>query len=593
MTNSILYFSIYLLEVSLCLLITCLVYYFLTKKNTFYRLNRFVLIAIVLISSVLPLLHIDVSTSGTSGFPGLLHNNLTTFLSTTSNATETTGKILTPVIEEENSSQVNSMSSASHSFSWSVILLTLYLAGAFFMLARFFTGIYKIFSLRNSASYSSSEGHYITNARNQAFSFFGWIFIPGYILAEKEYSIILQHERIHSQERHSIDVFLFEIAKILLWFNPVIYFLAKESRLINEYFTDRVMTDQNGIERYSNTLFSQKVCPPIADYTISIANNFALYSLKPRVMQLIKKPTASKNKLLYLGYLPVISILFLTFSCEMHDEVTNPDKVKSIKAYFHDEYGDQTERNGSVMVNFDIAELEKPSFSILGTGVNMMKEQLEFIQWGPEVNILQFGEEWPEIRKKWSELTGEKLLDIINGTSMYVVDENGSRTFKKTGKIERELTPEGFEIVKVLGYNDKGLQMSVISYDRGELYEYDVNGNIIAVRTNRRIPRSNHEVVVEDIHGRTPTLTKEVIDRYDLTYDAAGNLVKSHLNGKLNKTFKYDEQNRLSEVNVFRNNKMARYYKLFYEAAKDISQVRAYNANEEIEYSLEYEYEYF
>jgi hypothetical protein len=61
----------------------------------------------------------------------------------------------------------------------------------------------------------------LTNS-NAAFSFFHYVFLGDKITANHR-SSILEHERVHVEQKHTLDLLFFEVLRIVFWFNPLVY----------------------------------------------------------------------------------------------------------------------------------------------------------------------------------------------------------------------------------------------------------------------------------------------------------------------------------------------------------------------------------
>ena len=55
---------------------------------------------------------------------------------------------------------------------------------------------------------------------------------------------LLAHEEAHVRHRHSYDVVVVEVLTALQWFNPVVWFLRQELRVVHEYEADTPKRDQ-------------------------------------------------------------------------------------------------------------------------------------------------------------------------------------------------------------------------------------------------------------------------------------------------------------------------------------------------------------
>jgi len=79
-----------------------------------------------------------------------------------------------------------------------------------------------------------------------AFSFGHWV-----LLSQNDYDHhrlpLLAHEQAHIRLNHFYDLLLLEIVKIVHWFNPVVYRMAKDLKEIHEFQADDY-TLTNGID---------------------------------------------------------------------------------------------------------------------------------------------------------------------------------------------------------------------------------------------------------------------------------------------------------------------------------------------------------
>lgn len=74
------------------------------------------------------------------------------------------------------------------------------------------------------------------------FSFFKFL-VVGNSSPEPEREIIL-HEKAHINQRHTLDILLVELLKIVFWFNPVVYLYRNALNELHEYLADKAVLDQ-------------------------------------------------------------------------------------------------------------------------------------------------------------------------------------------------------------------------------------------------------------------------------------------------------------------------------------------------------------
>jgi beta-lactamase regulating signal transducer with metallopeptidase domain len=72
-----------------------------------------------------------------------------------------------------------------------------------------------------------------------------------------ENSIFL-HEEIHVKQKHTADVLFTEILKILLWFNPFIYFYKRAMVTNHEFIADeQVIYNNKNIKSYQELILKK------------------------------------------------------------------------------------------------------------------------------------------------------------------------------------------------------------------------------------------------------------------------------------------------------------------------------------------------
>ncbi len=172
------------------------------------------------------------------------------------------------------------------------------------LLLRFILRLFSIKKLRKETGY-------------QAYSFFNTIKInqPG---AQKE--VILNHEKVHVKQMHSLDVICFEIFAIINWFNPVIYFYRSAIKHIHEFIADEIavktMPDKAS---YATLLLSYQlqVKPHI------LTNNFFNHNLLKRRINMLVQTKSTKKALLKYGLsLPLFLMVILLSSAAINDNKT-------------------------------------------------------------------------------------------------------------------------------------------------------------------------------------------------------------------------------------------------------------------------------
>jgi len=260
---------IYLLNASLLLVLVLALYQLLLRNNTFHLVNRFYLLAGVLISLIVPLL------------PTVNNSSLLSFL-----------------------------------------LLT-YAIGVAAMLLRLLIGIVKVLRSWTQMKREKYVSAILLHSDKDipAYSFFNRIVIPSQLETDFiKYNMILSHEQIHVQQKHSWDSMFLELVKSFLWFNPFVYILKNELSKQHEFFVDRKLTEKTGAtEQYGRLLIVQSGHLLNNSFTNAYNNSF----IKNRIQMMMK--TNDKSSSLFRHALSIGLVLVIAFftACQTDAPISN------------------------------------------------------------------------------------------------------------------------------------------------------------------------------------------------------------------------------------------------------------------------------
>lgn len=339
------------IEIAICLALFYMIYWLFLRKETFFKLNRFYLLFSVIISLLLPLLNINlVSNSGENSFlvkylitpieqyeqnftsgmkenyllkqygliPGENHK-IVNEVGGSSNLTDNHSIITGATSQPNQSPLINS----KQAYNWVNRLLIVYFIGVAFFFIRFIINLVWLFSyVIKSKSQQISGTTVIQLERNLSpFSFFNYVFLNPTHCSDEEMSNILAHEKIHIQQRHSIDVIMFELLLVFQWFNPFVWFYKRDIKITHEYLAD-IGTLDSGIEleEYHYALLNQT----LRANNFEITSSFNL-SVKKRIAMMMKKRSSRWSTLKFTLALPALFVLFSAFAvnCNTSEEANN------------------------------------------------------------------------------------------------------------------------------------------------------------------------------------------------------------------------------------------------------------------------------
>ena len=292
----------YIIQVVLFQVLFLAIYDFFLSKETFFTKNRWYLLSTPIVSFLLPLVQIP-------SFQKAIPQEYVTYLPEI---------ILSPERVIQEASWYQSVNYLDVFFLVGVVLFSILFA----------TKLVKIIKLIRAYKLRKKEGFTLVliPKQSKAFSFFNYIFL-GEEIPDTQKEQIIAHELVHSKQKHSFDLLLFELLKIMMWFNPMIYSYQKRITLVHEYISDAVATKSEPKDEYINQLLSNF----FQVENIAFINQFYKQTLiKKRIIMMKKKQSKKMNQLKYLVLIPVLlSMLFYT-SCSSSRQVTKTAKAIEI-----------------------------------------------------------------------------------------------------------------------------------------------------------------------------------------------------------------------------------------------------------------------
>lgn len=279
---------LYLGKVSLYWILLYGCYALLLRHHTFFGWNRAYLLGALLLSFALPLVQ---------------YPEASTVLPTVTYAAGTL-----PALVSAPAPFVVYAQSAAKVPSWEVLLGTLYAAGVVFMLVRLVLQFRVLFSFFKKGERIPMEDYtliLLDDDQIGSFSFMKWIVINRTDYAEN-LDTILNHELVHVQQRHSWDILLVEVLRVVFWFNPVLILYKKSLQQVHEYLADREAALPR--DRYASFLVEYAFQTSVPDLT----NQFFTSSfVKNRIIMLYKNKNSNWVLGKYFAIVPLIGLVLM------------------------------------------------------------------------------------------------------------------------------------------------------------------------------------------------------------------------------------------------------------------------------------------
>lgn len=283
----------------LCSGLLWLFYFLLLEKGKMHVYNRMYLLFVPFIAIIIPFLSLNIS-----------------WLPNISSISEWLGFYQLP------NETITGNPDKSSRYNLSTWLTGIYLIGVGFFLIRYIKGIFTIMKLiRNNNKIESNRLTYVLiPEKSSSFSFLKYL-----ICNRDEYhnnqipQAILQHEKVHIEQRHSLDILFIEFIQIIWWFNPFIYLIKSSIRLNHEFLADSyTINSANELTEYQLLLLNQL---SRKDHLFTSAFNYS--QTKKRILMMNKKENFKRSAWSLAMIFPLAALIFFGFT-EVNDREIPP-----------------------------------------------------------------------------------------------------------------------------------------------------------------------------------------------------------------------------------------------------------------------------
>lgn len=277
----------YTWRVAACLAVAWLFFRLLLGRETFCHLNRLVVLALLVLSFLLPLCVITVRREVPIPYEVWVH------------ATEVRSAAA-PV-------------SAAAPFPWAALLGGLYLAGVLAAACRMAWSLAAVVRvIRRGRRERLADGVVLVRSPQPVTPFSWGRYV---VLAEtepaEEVATILLHERAHVRLHHTWDLLFADLAGCLQWFNPAVWLLRRELCAIHEYEADRAVLEAGTDARTYQLLLVRRA---VGTQAFVAANNFNHSKLQNRIAMMLKKRSSRWAAARTLLILPLSALALGAFA---------------------------------------------------------------------------------------------------------------------------------------------------------------------------------------------------------------------------------------------------------------------------------------
>lgn len=298
-------FFIYSVKVAVCLALFYLFHKLLMSRDTFYTFNRFAILSMMLLSLVLPLVHLSLDSEaginrGTVALEGLVAQ--------------------TVVADGGNG--------VGEGLSLTQVLLAAYVLGVVLFVGKALLSVGSLLRLiRRARCVEVRNGIRIYTMQGDIspFSWFRYIIMSEKDWQENRREIVL-HEMAHIRRCHSMDVAVCNMMIVFQWYNPAAWLLKRELQTVHEYEADEAVLSAGVDATHYQMLLIRKA---VGERLFSMANNLNHNSLKKRITMMKIKRTNPMQKAKIAFVLPLAAMTVAAFASQKVENLSEKVEQES------------------------------------------------------------------------------------------------------------------------------------------------------------------------------------------------------------------------------------------------------------------------
>ncbi len=292
MTNGLL---LYCLFVAIFLDIFYLAHRYIFTKYSFLKWDRFYFLSIIIFAFILPIIHIS----------SIFELNIDKVI---------TQKTLSRIDFTQGLITIRNDQSTYNLIHLFYFLNLVYFIGFVSKLLFFVWDIIKIRkqTLHPIPVIVQNIKVYKCRSKEIAFTLFNKIYVSEYFfqLPEDSHLKILGHEQVHSHQQHTIDIVLFSLISIILWFNPLNRSILKTIKSIHEFLADEAVISKENPQDYMQLLL--KMATNKKAWNLSSA--FSGIDLKKRILIMKRYTNEQRQKRLFLFFIPILVLILFALT---------------------------------------------------------------------------------------------------------------------------------------------------------------------------------------------------------------------------------------------------------------------------------------
>lgn len=377
---------IYIAKSNGLLIVFIFAYYFLLRKETFFNGNRWFLLAGLFTSVILPFVFFSKIV----------------WIDPTPNQSF---QIPMETLLQKDTFEIN----------WFLIVGVIYAIGLLVLLIQFgidFFSLNKV--LKGKKIQQQSDYKFIDIKQNLApFSYFNYIVYNSDLYSASELENILEHEKVHSAQNHTIDVLIARLFCVVFWYNPFIWWYKKAILQNLEFIADSEAT-KNLADKKAYQITLLKITTH--ENCVVLTNHFYQSLIKKRIVMLNKNQSKKWNSLKYAIVIPALVAFVFLFQIKIiaqEKEVIIKKEVPNVPATKEHKVEEKVTQT-TIVTNTDTTK--KILREIYINGEKVSEEEMEKLN--PEeiasVDVIKNNIDEPKIKIITKNASTKNRMDIPN-----------------------------------------------------------------------------------------------------------------------------------------------------------------------------------
>jgi beta-lactamase regulating signal transducer with metallopeptidase domain len=465
------------------------------SREKMHSVNRFVLLGILVTSAILPFANIPV-------FP---ENNIIPQVEVFSQIMEVPvlNNSLPAISEEIQTVQQTKTASINP-------VLLIYLFVILLLVFRLIVSVVRVLQIIQKAEKQPFQSYILAVVKDFIHPF---SFLRNIVISEKDYTenkeMVITHEYAHIKHFHAIDLVICELFTAIHWFNPFMWLLRRDLRLIHEYQADQAVLNKGIDATKYQLLVIEKA---VGERRFAMANHFKQKPILKRIKMMKKENKKQWSWVKIILFIPALILLLQAFSRpEISSDKSivfklNNTSLEQVKVFPNDTLIKSSPISISIKVGGEIY-FEKEKYSIIDLEKRLKEIRLS---WFNENSKLEedyllianlnvgYGVEIEDLLKVHEALRKAKILNInhvyelqVNSeaalkNSYFTLDNEtyqlessilGNESYENIGKFELDLFPYQYDKKIALYF----LSIKSNSIDSPDIasYKYDANNSTL------------------------------------------------------------------------------------------------------------------